>query len=234
MSEILQWTVNYCKLFCNHQTNHVIDILYTSSWTQHLRAWKAWEVRNFQIAADADPGWKPMKTSMIFFQQNWTPWPFLVGMFWFTQEFLWISKWLPRYKNIRTPGARWQDAHFLVVSLLLFLFLGRNSFSATSLQRVDHKTREIRAFSVFQVWPVDVDDQFAWPKTCIRKTPDEAPFHGDLSKYVQSWDFFQVTMLLPIDVYMYSRRTFKFRSGVAASTASNMGHHLRLWVRWGV
>lgn len=216
--------------FCNHQTNHFIDILYMSSWTQHLRAWKVWEVRNPHCSR-CRSGLKIMKTSMFFYNRTELPNLFLVGMFWFFHEFLWLSNDFRLTSQTRThPGGKMARCLFLgCFSAAPFVVFGGNSFPATSLYSAWITKREKSGLFSFPSltawcwWPIcsdrNVNPENAW----------RSAFHGDLSKYVQSWDFF------PGNDAASNRwlpwRMSKFRSGVAASTASNMGHHLGLWVR---
>lgn len=87
-----------------------------SSWTQHLRAWKAWEVRNPHCSR-CRSGVKTHENIYDFFQQNWTPWPFFGGNVF--DSFTNSCEFQNGYRVTKTYAPRGQDGKMLIFWLFL-------------------------------------------------------------------------------------------------------------------
>lgn len=200
MSEILQWTMNYCKLFATTKRT-ISSIFYICRHELNIYGPERCGKFGIRIAADADPGWKSWKHPCFFTTELNS-----LTFFWwecfdsFTNSCDFQTTSALQVKHAHTPGARWQDVYFLVVSLLLLLlFLEEIHFLQLLYTARGSQNARNPGFSVFQVWPLDVDDQFARTETWIRKTPDEAPSTVICPNMFKAETFFQVTTLLPID-----------------------------------
>ena len=235
-SDILQWTVNYCKLFATTKRT-ISSIFYIRRHELNIYGPERRGKFGTSRLQPMPPRVKTHENIHDFFSTELNSLTF----FWwecfdsFTNSCDFQTTSALQVKHAHTPGARWQDVYFLVVSLLLLLlFLEEIHFlQLLYTARGSQNARNPGIFSFPSLtgwcwWPICLDRNMN-PEKAWRSA-----FHVICPNMFKAETFFQVTTLLPIDAYMYSRRTFKFRSGVAASTASNMGHHLRLWVRDGL
>ena len=214
--------MNYCKLFAT--TKRTISTIFYIR-RQKLNIYGGPGVGSWESAfpGDAAQGWKSWK--------HWTPWPFFGGNVFDSFTNSCDFQMTSALQTHTHPGGKIARCSFFgCFSAAPFVPWRKVIFCNFSTARGSQNARNPGIFSFSSLlgwcwWPICLD---------INLHPENArrsAFHGDLSKYVQSWDFFPGNDAASNRWFSWRMLMFKFSSGVAASTASNMGHHLGRWVR---
>ena len=134
MSEILQWTMNYSKLFdafCNHQTNQFIDILWYVVMNSTSTGLKGVGSSELPHCSRCRSGLKTHENIHDFFSTELNSLTFFWWeCFWFIHEFLWLSNDFRLTSQTRThPGGKMARCSFFgCFSAAPFVVFGGNSF----------------------------------------------------------------------------------------------------------